>query len=92
MILQKDLKVYRFNNIRPDKKTPEKYQYQLLREGKLCADQFSDFEFFKAKVTDKPKGLEMQLISSPSEIDLKDMESENVFIIDVLDSDRNLIK
>lgn len=78
-----DFKIFRFANLKPDSARPEKYQYQLFRKGVQIMDRFSNEEYFKGEISISTSRLEMKLISSASEISEKEMEDENVFLVDV---------
>jgi hypothetical protein len=83
MILQKNLKLYRFKNIKPDQHSPKKYQYQLFNNSSLLGVEFSDNEFRMGIVTIDPKTTWMELINSTQDIDTQDMEDIDTFLIPV---------
>jgi len=84
MILQKNLKLYRFKNIKPDQHSPKKYQYQLFNNSSLLGVEFSDNEFRMGIVTiDPDRTARMELINSAQDIDTQDMEDIDTFLIPV---------
>lgn len=85
MILQKDLQLFRFQNIRPHPEfSPAKFEYQLFNKSDLLGVEYSDNEFRSGLVTImSPKKARIELINSTQDIDAVDLEDINTYLIPV---------
>jgi hypothetical protein len=83
-LLQKDLKLYRFNNLQPS--DDNKYDYQLYRKGKLVTNKLSGEEYDRAKVVISGTGASITLIKKPSDIEDRELQGDDTFILTVINN------
>jgi len=83
IVLQKDLKLYRFKNQNPSKEENQKFDYQLFRNKRIVANQLSNNEFFMGKVEIRENNTSMDLITGPKNLDFRELESPDLFIVTI---------
>lgn len=84
MILQKELKLYRFKNRDPFHVRNEKYDYQLFRNKQVVTNILSNDEFSSGKVVDVSGTLKMDLVRHTGNISLREMEDSETYLIPVI--------
>lgn len=82
MILQKDLKLFRFNNIQLFTEFhPQKFQYYLFSGHNLLGFEYSDNEYKTGLVTIEPgKSVRLELVNEVRDVE---MDDENTFVVNI---------
>jgi hypothetical protein len=83
MILQKDLKIFRFKNQYPTDHDPQKYDYQLFQNTRVVNNKLSDNEFHIGKVSIVSGSLKMDLTHNTQDINFREMEDQDIFLIPI---------